>query len=329
MKRKALCILSLIAYLLIFCTCLAPTVEREMATLADVKHVKKNTRTNTSLPAYSAQWGKTEGLFQIVEGTGWETGSRVQAIAQHYYSAGAGFLKLHPGTEYTVILSASRTPREGDLVQITESRESPNEQLIVYCPEGVLYMTPLQNNFTVVQQGEKGVLLQTMSIKMPFLEHRMAESLNDRIGAEGMRIYSYSDAEQFLRALPRIAVVLGMLLLGLCFWGCGCRFSQEHRISLWINTGLCALLLICLPGIAGAIDLPASLMPTDSILDLGHYFREFSNIFTVLGQVGDVPLVALRTQMLLSCAAIVAGFLVLAAASAIVQSKLYRKLQKH
>lgn len=289
MKRKVLCIFSLIAYLLLFCTCLAPTVERQMAVRADVKVIKAKTTTNTTLPAYSAQWGDIQGLFQIVEGSGWNTGSRVAEIPVQYYSNAGGHIILHPGTPYTLILSASRTPKEGDRVEPVETEESPNEKLIVYCPEGIQYVSPLQNNFTVLHQGEKGMLLDTMGIKMPYFEHRMKNALADRIMAEGLRIYSYSDAEGFLRQLPLAAVPGAVLLFALTVWAGICRIVKKQQPGwlLWMNAGILGLTLL-LPGLVGGkLELPASLMPPDNILNIAHYRQEFSNMFAALAEAGE------------------------------------------
>jgi len=240
MKRKVLCIFSLIAYLLLFCTCLAPTVEREMATLADVKVIKAKTTTNSALPAYAAQWDQMQGLFHIVEGSGWTTGPRVEQIPDQYYSISHSHITLHPGTPYALILSASRTPKEGDRVESVETKESPGEKLIVFCPKGILAVAPLQNNFTVLRQGEKTILLDTMSIKMPYFEHRMKNALVDRITAEQLRIYSYSDAKSFLSQLPLVAVLGALLLFGLTVWAGACRMTKKQQPGwlLWANAGL-------------------------------------------------------------------------------------------
>lgn len=330
MKRRILCIFSLVLFLLLFCTCLAPAVERNMATLVDVKQVKStNTARNTYISTTATKWGEVTELFQVVEGTGWNSGMRVDAVAQQYYSSYfGGGIELHPGEDYTVILTASRTPRVGDLVEVVEAQESKGEQLIVYFPEGTPELPLLQNNFQVTAQGETGMLLTTIGIKMPFFEHRMKIGL-DRIQAEGMRVYSYTEALQFLRMLPLVAAVFGLFLLGLFLWGCGCRFSREHAAFGWGNAGLCALIFLGISPAADAIDLPASLMPENSILELDHYFREFQNIFTVLEQLGDTTLTALRTQTLLHCAGILTAFAALAAALLFAQHRLCRKLQEH
>ena len=126
MKRAVLCIFALVVYLLLFCTVFTGLTQREMTVLAEVKQVKKNDKRNTNVPGYAGTWDDVEELYQIVEGSGWSTGSRVQRVDPMYYkrvttlSGKTGHMILHPGTEYTLILSASRNPQEGDLVELDE-----------------------------------------------------------------------------------------------------------------------------------------------------------------------------------------------------------------
>lgn len=304
MKRNVLCVFSLIAYLLLFCNVFAPMAQREMAILVDVKEVRKNVNLNTNLPAYASQWGETEGLYHIVEGTGWNTGSRVAEIPSQYYridkdlEGRAMHIVLAPG-EYHVIVSASRTPQVGDLVENGEVAESPKEKLILYLPEGGGITKPLQNNFTVLREGEKGILMDTMGIKMPYFEHRMLQAFSGRINAEGMRVYSYSDAQSFLRQLPLLALMGGMLLLGVILWGGTWAMTKKQRPAglLWINAGAMGMTLLLILLLSRAVDLPASFMPGDSILNIEHYLSEFSNVFTAMESVGDRSLQSLGTWM--------------------------------
>lgn len=329
MKRKVLCIFSIVAYLLLFCTCLAPTVEREMATLADVKVIKAKTTTNSTLPAYAAQWGETEGLFHIVEGSGWSTGSRVEKIPFQYYAMSFSHIILHPGTPYDLILSASRAPKEGDRVEPVEAKESPGEKLILFCPEGILAVSPLQNNFTVLQQGEKTILLDTMSIKMPYFEHRMKNALEDRITAEGLRIYSYSDAKSFLSQLPLVAVLGALLLFGVTVWAGTCRMTKKQQPGwlLWGHVGILGLSLFLVPLVGKAVDLPASLMPGESILDIAHYGAEFSNIFAAMADVGDSSLQMLSLWCIIAAVAVLLAGIALGVALFWAEGKYLKKLR--
>lgn len=300
MKRKVFCVFSLVAYLLLFCTVFAPMAQRETTVLVDVKKIAKNTKTNTRLPAAAGTWGDTQGLFHIVEGTGWNTGSRVEEIPHQYYIEHSDFITLHPGTPYELIISASRAPQVNDLVEVVETVESPGEKLILYLPRDSRMVMPLQNNFIVSQQGEKGMLMDTLSIKMPYFEHRILQSLSDRIQAEGMRVYSYTDARNFLQQLPLLALMGGLLLAGVIIWGGTCVLTKKYPLSkpVWINAGVMGLTLLLMLILSNMIDIPASLMPSDTILNVKHYAGEFSNIFTAMASVGDQSLQNLSFWMI-------------------------------
>lgn len=291
MKRKAICALTLVAYLLLFCTCLTPAVEREMATLAEVKHVKKNAKSNTQLPLYAYQWGQVEGIFHIKEGSGWNTGARVEEIPRVYYNVPGNFygmISLHPDN-YDVILSASRTPKVGDRVEPVKPEDSSDEKLIIYCPEGYHQIVDREDKFTVLGYGETGILLNAANLKMPYFEQFTVFSLGNRLKAENYRAYSYTDAENLLKALPLVAVFGAVLLFVLVVWAGSCAMTkkQQPRWLLWTNAGIMGLSLLLVHFLQKAVDLPASLMPPENILDLAHYRAEYANMFAALEQVGD------------------------------------------
>lgn len=324
MKRKVLCVFSLLGYLLLFCSLFAPMAQREMALLVEVEPISGNSYRNVTLSCYSVQWGDQTGLFQVVEGTGWNAGDRVDVISEQYYriekdffTQKASHVTLHPGTDYNLIVTASRMPQAGDSVEVVKPTEHRGEKLIVCTPAGFTKTAPLPNNFTVLSESEKGLLLDTIGIKMPYLEHLMLQSVESRLEADGMRVYSYTDAKTFMAQFPLIALMLGLLLSGIVLWGGTCLLTKKERPKhlLWVNMGATGLTLLLMLPLTKWIDLPASLMPSKNILDIGHYAREFSNIFTTVESVGDQSLQQFGLWMAIASAAIV---LVLAALSAAV-----------
>ena len=294
MKRKAVCIFALIAYVLLFCTCLAPVVEREMATLAEITHVKAKTGRNTTLPMSAYDWGEVQGLFQVKEGSGWNTGARVAEIPKIYYSVPGGFyskISLHP-ENYDVILSASRVPKEGDRVEPVKPEDSQDEKLIVWCPEGYEEIVDRVDKFTVLGYGEKGILFSAANLKMPYFERYTVFSLENRLKADAYRVYSYSDAEDLLKALPLVAVYGAILLFAVVVWFGTCRMAKKEQ-PRWLlpgNAGVLALSLLGVVLLGKAVDLPASLMPPESILDFAHYRAEYDIMFAALREVGDKSL---------------------------------------
>lgn len=329
-KRRVLCIFSLVAYLLLFCTIFAPMSQREMSVLVTVKQLDGSTKHNVNLSVYCYQWGDKEGLFQVVEGTGWNTGDRIAEIPSQYYRVNTGYfndITLHPGVPYAVIQSATKTPNEGDPVQVVEPMQSRGEQLILYAPEGYIQTTPLQNNFTIAQQGENGILLDSMYLNMPFFEHTIRQSLSSRFAANEMRIYSYSEAESFLRQLPLIALLSGLLLAGVTLWAGTCLLTKRlssPALAL-LNAALAGISLVLMLPVANAIDLPASLMPPSNILDIRHYCSEFSNIFAAMNSFGNQNLQNLSNRMLILSAVIVLSFVIAVIAIVLLERKFYTR----
>ena len=350
MKRKVLCVFSLIAYLLIFCTLFAPMAEREMAVQVELKHLTGSKNYNPQLGAYCSLWWEEEGLFQVVDGKGWSVGKRAALVAPIYYSVIKDFygtpvsITMHPGTEYYIILSASRAPHDGDLVEPVETVDSVGEKLVLYFPEGGSVLD-LQSNFTVLKTGEQGVLLDTKRTKLPFFEHRMYQSLIGRvsyggdlfvedpadakalmedISLENFRIYSLTDAQSFLEQLPLLASMIALLLTGVVLWGGTWWLSRREgkKAPIFGNIALLLLTLAAMLPITKAIDLPASFMPTYSILDVGHYVKEFQNLFTAMASYGDTALSAAFTRQLYFCGGLLLAAVVLPLALVFLESRI-------
>lgn len=99
------------------------------------------------------------------------------------------------------------------------------------------------------------------------------------------QIYSLLDLTQWMGQLPKLGLLLGGMLLTVILWAGTCGLSQhfrENRAAIFINIGLAAAVLIALPFLLNAIDLPSSLLPVNNILEIGHYRQEFSRIFGAL-----------------------------------------------
>lgn len=246
-----------------------------------------------------------------------------------YYSNPGGFynrVELHPA-DYDVIMSASRTPRVGDRVEPVQLQDSPNEKLIIYCPEGYEEIVDRQDKFTVLGAGQNGILMDTSSTPMPYFEQYTVFSLENRLKADNYRVYSYTDAENLLKALPQLAVFGAIILFAAVLWAGTCVITKKQQPAwlLWGNIGLGGLSLAAVRGLGQQVDLPASLMPPESILDLAHYKSEFSNIFSAMEQVGDGSLQSLYSRNLLMAVLVLLAGGILGAVLVWVQSKLVKR----
>ena len=76
MKRRSLCVICLVLYILISCTILSLKIEKEMLTQVEVLKIKDNGMwgQSVSLPQ-TVLFEDTKGkhLYELIEGSGWES----------------------------------------------------------------------------------------------------------------------------------------------------------------------------------------------------------------------------------------------------------------
>ena len=330
MKRRVVCFFSFILLLFVFFTLVSPKVEDEMITLVDAKKGVGRQRQSLRLGKTVVVWQTSkDALFVISEGTGWEEGLRVSALPSDYYDDLGEVIELGPGTSYWYVFSASREPVSGSAVRIVEMHRGQDRYLIWH-PKP--YRGP--NNFTNTMQVEArtkdAVLITASSATFPFFEHNLWFRFRLGIG-DGGHIYSLHDTEEFIAALPWIAGVAAALLGSLILLGAGWRCTGAGRRSavVWIvNLFLIAALFAALPYLQGRFDLPASLMPPSSILDLSHYRETFSRITEAMDTLG-VPAVGEQLSRAGAwCAAILGAGVVFACAVAAAEAWLCRRRTK-
>ena len=110
MKRKTLCVFSLVLFLILFCTILSPWVSREMQTLVEIKKITgKVSMRNLNVAGSAIRFQDTDDtLFQILDGEGWQSGKRVQEVSRWSYQNERSHVSINASTKLDVILSASR-----------------------------------------------------------------------------------------------------------------------------------------------------------------------------------------------------------------------------
>lgn len=295
MKKKVLCVFSLILYILIACTLLAEKIEVEMMTQAEVWVVKaSNSSFELKLSTgYLFDEDNGKHLFEIKEGTGWESGMRAEEISSQYWqidhSSEVPMVKLNSFNDYTFIRTASRVPETGELVEIIEKPESAPDTWLVCYPEGIPEYEKLPTGMELIAQSENALLLSVEQSKYPFFEHRAIGDDLKQMEGSGMRVFSLSTVEAFLEQLLFLAVVLVLLLVPVVLWACSCFLSINPDRNKWLlgcNILLVAAALYFLRSVLGAIDLPAAMLPDDNILNWGHYSDEFRMLFENLKGMG-------------------------------------------
>lgn len=291
MKRKVLCVFSLILFLLIFCTFLSMKIEVEMLTQVEVKTINgsKIYFGNIELPISVLFKDEYQShLYEVVEGTGWESGMRIQEIASQQYqvSEETQLVTLSPGQDYSFVLTASRQPSYGELVEIIEEPETAPDTYLVYYQSGVPEYEVLPEQTVLLAQSENALLLSVEEAVFPFFEHRAKNMLNT-INAPDMRVFSLTEVEDFLTQLPLLTLLAILLIVPVMLWAAACIFSgwDHSRIIVLLNTILIILTLCLLPQLLEQINLPASLLPSDNILDVSYYRTTFGVIFDIFEEL--------------------------------------------
>lgn len=329
MKKRILCVFSLILYLLLACLILSLKIEEEMTTQVEVYTAKAVglASSRVTLPARILFEGDSTTdlmLYDVVDGTGWEVGLRLREVPRYLWS-----LKMTSPTDWEIevpreegrryVLSASRHPQEGDLAQIiTRFEKADDVHLAIYLPPRVLpEELQLPENAEVQGRSDEALLLNMTNANTPFFEHK----------AKGMsvttdyasRIFSLTAVKQFFGQLPSVTAVFLILVSGLVFCVHGCCMSihlEEHKVFLGLDILLTVLLLLLAKYVLGSIDLPSSLLPEENILQLSYYREELSMIFTAMADFPEAvqDLLSARDQAVSGCKAVLRNGALLTAA---------------
>ena len=290
MKKAVLCLFSLLLILLTFFTLVSPKVEAEMRTQVDARTVEGKGISNVSIGKIATLWPNSNNiLFLVTEGQGWESGLRVTELPPIYFEEGEDHISLGPGSKYRYIYSASREPVAGAAIEAIKTSKGTNTY-IFWHPEALEDLEKLPNSMTVAESATNAALINDRYATLPFFEHTVWYSLRNKLG-DDLRVYSLEDTQQFAQAIPWIAAVAAVLLCCLLLWSASwllLRRSGKGKVFLWvINICLIAALLAALPWLLGQFDLPASLMPSEYILDISHYIETFGHISEAMDSMND------------------------------------------
>lgn len=286
MKKKVLCIFSLILYLLVACTIISHWIEDQMMTQVTISE-RKNRGDGFSFKQsvlFTDDQGKH--LYEIIDGTGWNSGLRASMLpdASWYINAINSAVEYDGNNQsYRFITSASRMLTEGDPVEVVESIRKADDQYLCIFTDGIPEELILPKNAEIAAQNETVLLLSMTQVEFPFFEHT-AKGLTDTT-AVADKIISLTETEQFLAALPSFTLVTMILLTGVILWAFTCFLSIRSEDNKWlirINVLIMIGLLCSLAISLRTIDLPASILPPENIFDLDFYQGEFITIFCAI-----------------------------------------------
>ena len=291
-KKNVICVFSLILYLLVACTILSNWIEEQMMT--EVKISERQNRGDSFGFSESALFADDEGdhLYEMIDGTGWSSGLRARELPSASWYIDAYGKVQFDGSEqiYRFIVSASRQPQEGDKMAVVESFEKAEDQYLCICSDGIPEEIVLPRNTEIAAQSETVLLLDLMEAEFPYFE-QAAKGLTETMAAAD-QIISLTEAEQFLTALPSLALVAMILLAGIVFWSFTCLLSiryENHKWLIRLNTVIVITLLCYLVFLLKAVELPASMMPVKNIFDWQFYSEEFTSIFRSIETLTNKP----------------------------------------
>lgn len=299
-KRKVLCIFSLILYLLAACTILSAKIEEEMTTLVRVEKKTSSKRTGRSITLESRSiFIDEEGnhLYEVREGSGWKNGLRIYEVPSFGLDAMGGEVSLWGVRDYVFIRSASRHPQEGELAEVVEEFKTVNDQYLLYYHDGIPNVRDFPSNTELIAQSDNAFLLDVKDASLPFFPHLVKTQTVVTDMAD--RIFSLTEAEMFLNELPKIAKAHCILTFGitLCLFSwCLSVWAIENKWMIRINAILISASLFFFHSSLSSIDLPASMLPPVNIFDREYYQEEFMLLFEIISKLNDAEESIVVTQ---------------------------------
>lgn len=280
MKHRVICILCLVLYILTVCTMLSLKIEKEMLVQVEVREVKAFPGLNQSVTLpLSALFGRQ--LYEVVDGIGWESGLRIRETESFQTNYETEELRIPVSENHRFVLTASRKPAIGELVEIIDWKEirvSTDRLLAVY-PDGVPEHI-LREDTPIFAENENVLLFYAETADGFFFEHKEKANF-DNLSARNWRLYSMNTVEAFLQQVPLIALLAGVigyiLLLWCSAWIISLRTANGSRLC-WF-TGILSIASLALIGILLAvIDLPAAMLPDTNILQFSYYATELQAV---------------------------------------------------
>lgn len=287
-KKNVICVFSLILYLLIACTILSNWIEAQMMT--KVKISERQNRGDSFGFSQSALFAGNDGdhLYEMIDGTGWSNGLRARELPSAAWYIDAHDKVQFDGSEqtYRFIVSASRQPQEGDKVAVVESFEKAEDQYLCIYTDGVPEKIILPKDAEIAVQSENVLLLNLKEAEFPFFE-QTAKGLTETF-SKADKIFSITEIDKFLTAIPSLALVALILLGCILLWTFACFLSIRSGDNkwLWINGVTVIALMRYLAGLLQTVELPACMLPTENIFDWQNYTGQRSLFFAALDELG-------------------------------------------
>lgn len=351
MKRAAACVFSSILWLLIICTILSVHIKQWMTPQTVAVKAKYDQETfQTVLPADSVISDDSgTHLFQIIEGSGWESGSRAQEFpADGYVSLPEQIiLEFTYGNDF--IQYTSQPLKDNKSIEVFyPPLEKGNDVWLAVFPDGVPPLDSFPAGIGIEGQSSAALLLSAEGVDQPFMQERAkgmvpvasGTSFPESMVTDGPQysVYSLSETGRFVEQLPIFAIIMSICVAFFALWIYSCFLSgdwSKNRRYIVLNSGIAAVGLIVPPFLLNPVNLPSSLLPPNYIFDFGHYAKEFGEIFAALetfaaqgDQTASAALQSIHSSLTASAAVLLGGVLLAAVLIAVEALLLKRRARK-
>lgn len=300
MKGRTICFFLGTFWLLLICTILSSSIERQMTVKVQVlEPTPSMLEMNAPMQVYSSEILSGGNLYESVEGSEWESGFRAEIVPPELYITEGNEIMLSPeGAGLSEkILYRTKELFPGAVVQ---------KIMPIQGKEG-LYLT---------LSPKKEPQLSSMTGKEPYMENLQKEELG-LLPEE--RLYSMTELENFSNMFLFLGLLLASLASTLFIWIYSWKLSKnvrKHKTPLLVNGGVLTLLLLGIYKLAAALQLSSSLLPKENILDLEHYRETFGSVLKALEklqQMGNEEaekiLEMFQHNLHLGCLAVILGIL--------------------
>ena len=300
MKRKSLCAFCLVLWVLIVCSIFSYRIEEWMIPWVDTVGIQSDMDTfGYFLPLDALVYEEDRPvLYEVAEGSGWESGKQVKEVSEAFYAVLPDQIMVYAPSSNPYLHYASKEFRNLEVVNVTaQPLERAEDVWLLVAPPGTVPMDKLPRSMELEAQSEEGTLILAKSARQPFIAGRAKNDiLLWQIDAPadahlGWELYSLTEVEKMLAALPLLGVLLAGMLFSIGLWVLSCFLSKnalQNRVLLLSNMGICAALLVGLPFFLKTITLPSSLLPRMNLFEAAHYDTEFREIFSTLTGLANV-----------------------------------------
>lgn len=303
MRRKSVYFFIFIFWLLAVCTVLSENIQRLMTAKVIVYEKIHQNRVEQealelTLEALTMDEHGTH-LYEIVEGSGWESGTRVVETDSHFYTVEKDCVLVTAALGEKYILYTSKEITPGDMVQKVTPYKGKNENYLVIAPVGTEMVTANWEDAEILEQ-KKNILLISHVGKLPYMEGMMRDTFNL---SKDNKVYCLGEVIEFLENIPILSVIGVCLMLSVMLWVYSyklMRNPRENRMLLAGNLGIGLLLFWGLVKVTQRLSLSSSLLPKRNILEFRYYKYEFIEIWKALEGMSSTAAVEVMEAFLKS-----------------------------